>query len=296
MSQLSTLRFFVLGDWGRQGEYGQQETANSMAHRAKIVKPAFIATTGDNFYEYGVDSIMDPLWKLSFEQVYHHSSLHIPWYPVLGNHDYGMNPDAQIEYSEVSSRWSMPSKYYRQDYQLKDGTAILILYIDTSPFIEGLMLDTMFASASKEKTMEQLSWLERQLAMSDAEWKIVVGHHPLYSTGVMHGDQPEMIAYFEPLFHKYKVQAYFCGHDHDIQHLKPAGYTHYIISGAGSMMREAGTDSHAMFTSGENAFAEVELSSEFMQIRFINAEKYELYGASIPRNVTVQEKEGLYMR
>ncbi len=292
----SHLNFFVIGDWGRQGDYGQQETADSMAKQALDSHPEFIISTGDNFYEYGVSSILDPLWRLSYEEVYHHESLQIPWYPVLGNHDYGLNPDAQIEYSEVSERWSMPAKYYTQEWILDSGQKILIVYTDTSPFIEGLMLSSTFASASPAQQAKQLKWVEDQLAESDADWKLVVGHHPVYSTGIMHGDQPEMIELFLPLFEKYKVQAYFCGHDHDIQHLKPSGYTHYIISGAGSMMREAGTDTHAMFTSGENAFAEVNINEDNMHIKFINAEGDLLYQTDIARKVKYSQKAGMYMR
>lgn len=65
----------------------------------------FIISVGDNFYTNGVASVDDPMWKTSFEDIYKGANLFIDWYPVLGNHDYRGNPQAQIDYSKRSRRW-----------------------------------------------------------------------------------------------------------------------------------------------------------------------------------------------
>ena len=57
--------------------------------------------TGDNFYYYGVKSTSDPMWENTFEQIYTQDSLMVPWYGVLGNHDYGYNPTAQTQYEDI---------------------------------------------------------------------------------------------------------------------------------------------------------------------------------------------------
>jgi 3',5'-cyclic AMP phosphodiesterase CpdA len=44
-------------------------------------------------------------------------------------------------------------------------------------------------------------------------WLLVAGHYPVFSTGE-HGDTSELKSYLLPLLTKYKVHAYFCGHDH----------------------------------------------------------------------------------
>ncbi len=49
--------FFVLGDWGRDGKFYQQDVANQMIASAKDLKPSFIILTGDNFYDDGVKDI-----------------------------------------------------------------------------------------------------------------------------------------------------------------------------------------------------------------------------------------------
>lgn len=44
---------------------------------------------GDNIYEEGVESVTDPLWSSRYCSVYTDPSiLDIPWYAILGNHDY----------------------------------------------------------------------------------------------------------------------------------------------------------------------------------------------------------------
>jgi acid phosphatase len=97
--------FLVVGDWGREGTSKQREVATAMGRRAEEMATRFVVTTGDNFYEDGVMSATDPLWRTSFEDVYTAPSLHRPWYGVLGNHDYRGNPAAQLDYAQQSDRW-----------------------------------------------------------------------------------------------------------------------------------------------------------------------------------------------
>jgi hypothetical protein len=47
--------------------------------------------------------------------------------------------------------------------------------------------------------------LESRLARSEAAWKLVIGHHPIVSTG-HHGDQDELVSAVDPLLRKYGVQ------------------------------------------------------------------------------------------
>lgn len=49
--------------------------------------------------------------------------------------------------------------------------------------------------------------LEAALAGSEADWKLVVGHHPVLSSGGAHGDQLELQQHVQPVLEKYGVQA-----------------------------------------------------------------------------------------
>jgi tartrate-resistant acid phosphatase type 5 len=82
---------------------------------------------------------------------------------------------------------------------------------------------------------EQLQWLEKVLMTSDADWKVVMGHFPIYScTRGEHGETPKLIAVLDPILHKAKADMYFNGHDHILQHTAREG-VHYFGSGAGAM-------------------------------------------------------------
>jgi predicted MPP superfamily phosphohydrolase len=102
---VDSISFLVMGDWGKMGGQSQKPVADAMDEVSRKFHAQFIITTGDNFYPAGVSSITDVHWKSSFEDVYNKEGHQIPWYPVLGNHDYQSNPQAEVQYSTVSDRW-----------------------------------------------------------------------------------------------------------------------------------------------------------------------------------------------
>ena len=108
--------------------------AKSFAASAEALKAQFVLNTGDNFYYYGVKSTSDPMWENTFEQIYTQDSLMVPWYGVLGNHDYGYNPTAQTQYkSPNKDRWYLPSLYYTKRIELgNSGQYVTLIMIDTS--------------------------------------------------------------------------------------------------------------------------------------------------------------------
>jgi tartrate-resistant acid phosphatase type 5 len=281
----NALSFFVIGDWGRKGSSQQQNVANKMADVAYKIKPEFIISTGDNFYENGVLSINDPLWQSSFEKVYRHETLFKPWYVVLGNHDYRSNPQAEIDYTRHSQRWNMPSRYYSFEKALKDGSGekVLFVFIDTSPFEKSYRGNKRHQPVWDQDTVKQRRWLEHILDTSKASWKIVIGHHPLYTTGDRYGSKNDMIAAFQPIFEKYKVDAYFAGHEHDLQYQKPDNvYTNHIISGAGSETRPIKTRlKTTRFAEAVPGFMSVSLNRKSLLLQAITDKRQVIYKTTI---------------
>jgi len=279
------LNFIVFGDWGRNGEPDQMAVAGQMAKAAETIGAKFVISVGDNFYEDGVVSVNDKQWQSSFEKVYSAPSLQVPWRVILGNHDYHANCDAQIAYSKISPRWKMPARYHIQSERIDPETTVDFIYIDTTP-----MVKKYYATDNSEKTRDQvitqdvpkqLAWFKAALAVSTAQWKIVVGHHPIYSGGE-HGDTPELIAAILPLLHEHKVQAYFNGHDHDLQHLQ-AGAVNLFDSGAGSQFRGTSTTPRTKFAKACSGFTTVNLQAGQMTVRMIDDKGTLLYTATIPR-------------
>lgn len=252
-------RFFVIGDMGT-GKPGQYEVARAMAHRAQQEPIDFILTAGDNIYPDGVRSVDDPQWQTKFENVYNDPVLNVPIYPTLGNHDYHANPQAQVEYTKLSDRWVMLDRYYTLTRTLDDDETVEFFAIDTTPITK-----------RRESAASQLAWLERALADSTARWKIVYGHHVLYSHS-MHGDSQTMIDALEPIFTTYDIDLYIAGHDHSLEMLKPIGGVHYVVSGAAAGTEKAYTvrwTDESYYAATVGGFIACRISSDELVIEFI---------------------------
>jgi 3',5'-cyclic AMP phosphodiesterase CpdA len=283
------LRFIVFGDWGRNGEDNQKETARELGIDAKTFKPEFIVSTGDNFYPNGVRSTRDHNWLASFEDIYTAHSLQIDWFVVLGNHDYKGNPQAEIDYSDIDRKWNMPSRYFSKIIFIGgDSTqAVLLVFIDTTPLLSEYYTGTEHSVRNQDTALQRI-WLEKTLSEAPAyvKWKFVFGHHPLWTGGgrMNAPEGVEMKRLFRPIFEKYRVNAYISGHEHNLQHIKPAGFTHYFVSGAGSettpvILHPDG----GQFAKSENGFMEFTINDDQMQVNVIGYMGEKLYSTSIQR-------------
>lgn len=279
------LCFYTIGDWGRQGEYGQQELAHTMGLAAYQVEPEFIISTGDNFYPNGVSSTADPQWTSSFENVYRAHSLNVDWYVVPGNHDYRGNVQAQIDYTNVSRRWNMPARYFHREFTTDDGALVRFVFTDTNPLNDDYYGESKYRDkVMGQDTTAQLRWIDSLLALP-AHWKIVVGHHPLY-TGGKRADVPNAIRqHLEPLLDKHGVHAYLAGHEHDLQHIQPAGHpTHHWVSGAGSEVRPTGQLESTRFARSVQGFLATFVTREALTFQFVDWEGQVIYTAEVKRD------------
>lgn len=264
------LYFYTIGDWGRNGENGQEELAITMNEAAERVRPEFIISTGDNFYPEGVSSILDPQWKLSYEYIYSSDPLQCDWYVVLGNHDYEGDITAQIEYTEVSDRWNMPSQYFHKDVTTSDGGTVRFLFIDTNPLYDEYYYKANYHRVLDQDTTAQLQWIDSML-VGDFDWKIVVGHHPLYSGGTRGDNDAYVRGHLEKLFDKHQVDLYLAGHEHDLQYIKPEDHpTHHFISGAGSRVRGTGHIAPTIFARSVQGFLSTAIQRDRIICQFIN--------------------------
>jgi tartrate-resistant acid phosphatase type 5 len=263
------LEFVAIGDWGRDAAKGQKQVAAAMAAWADAHPLRFVVSTGDNFYEYGVKSVSDPKWKTSFEDVYAAKGLQVPWLVALGNHDYRGNVEAEVEYSKASPRWRMPARFFTASEALGDGTRLEVFVLDTSPFLERYRSFFSLTKVAKQDPAAQRAWLEKELAASTAEWKIVVGHHPVYSCGP-HGDSPELVRDLVPLLDRYGVALYLNGHDHGLQDLVVGG-RHYVTSGAGSELTRVAPDGRTRWAAAVNGFVAGSLTRDALVLKFVDA-------------------------
>lgn len=215
--QLPHLRVLCFGDSGTGGR-GQREVARAMRERMERDPAAFMLTLGDNFYPSGVTRPDEEAWEDRIVEPYH--GLRIPIYASLGNHDYNGDPDAQIKRSSIDPLWYMPSRYYTFSYRLADDTNI-----------QFFVLDTTAISRALEGASQQLRWLEAELTRSRATWKIVAGHHPMF-TNVPDSDA-KRCAEMLPLLARHGVALYIAGHAHALESLLPREGVLQVVCGAG---------------------------------------------------------------
>jgi len=283
-----SLNFVVMGDFGRNGQYFQKEVAEQMGKASMTIESDFTISVGDNFYPNGVQSTTDYQWISSFENIYTNHSLYENWYVALGNHDYKGNIQAQIDYSKISRRWKMPAKYYSETFELKNGEKVLMVVMDTNPFIDSYHKKGtfMYENIITQDTIAQKKWLIETLKTSDKsiKWKIVVGHHPLYSGG-KRKDNPDTKGFekkFAGIFDQYKVDAYLCGHEHDLQVIKPKGrYTTQFLSGAACEIRPTGNREGTLFSASEPGFMTFSINAKKLQVQAVNEKGKVIYTTEI---------------
>ena len=184
----------------------------------------------------------------------------------------------------------MPSTYFSKTFELKDGNKVLMVVMDTSPFIDSYYEkgSDMYENLIAQDTTAQRKWIEKELATSDTsiKWKIVVGHHPLYSGG-KRKDSPETKSFekkFAALFDQNKVDAYFCGHEHDLQIIKPKGrYTTQFLSGAACTVRPSGKREGTLFASETAGFMTFALNKTNLLAQVVDAKGKVIYTTTIEK-------------
>jgi tartrate-resistant acid phosphatase type 5 len=270
------LDFLIVGDWGDPHVQAQRQVAEAMGEVASLLASDFVISTGDNFYNRGVRSTTDPQWRATYESVYSAPSLQAPWYVVLGNHDYAGDPDAEVAYTATSARWRMPARYWREDMALADTSVASFFFLDTTP-ITRLAGVREYVPGATGDARPQMRWLEAQLAACTSRWKIVVGHHPILSSG-NHGPNHAVAEHLKPLLERHGVDAYVNGHDHDLEHLHEGG-VHYICSGSGSEARSINPVPQSRFAFANTGFASCALTQDEFRLRFHDSSGRTIYEA-----------------
>ena len=116
-----------------------------------------------------------------------------------------------------------------------------------------------------------MRWLEGQLASSTAEFKIVIGHHPIYVSEKKRVDEQDLVQKLDPLLRNYDVALYVAGHSHTFQHLKKDGSdVNYVVNSSGSLAREPIQGPDTEFCSSDEGFSVVSIGKNKMKMTFIN--------------------------
>ena len=233
-----SLKLLVIGDTGNDSapKSGALHIAElAQAIRDSHINPDALLLVGDNFYECGVTSVTDPHFAMYAPLL----QLGVPMFAVLGNHDYGdagseaqctnANPRAEVDFHDPANNWRMIDRNYVLRWP---GLADVAMY-DTTPVKNGC-----------GDAQPILNNLQSSLAaMPAGEWRIVAGHHGLFSSGE-HGqscrDAAVMRRVVGPILQSRKVDLYISGHDHDGEISNLPRRPLFVVSGSGSRIRSQG--------------------------------------------------------
>ncbi len=205
-----SLKFSVLGDFGT-GERPQYQLAEQMAKLHERFKYDLVVLVGDNLY--GSERPQD--FQKKFE---------IPYKPLL---------DAGVKfYASLGNHDAREQRFYK----LFNMEGRLYYTFNPKPNIRFFALDSTYPEP------EQIQWLEKELAASNDDWKIVFFHHPLYSSGDRHGSDFRLREALEPLFLKHNVSVVLSGHDHFYERVKPQKGIAYFVVGSGGQLRLGNID------------------------------------------------------
>lgn len=221
------LRFVSVADTGT-GAKGQYAVARAMNFYHQKNPYNLVILAGDNIYNNGEIEKIEAVFERPYQPLLKKG---VKFHACLGNHDIRTdNGVPQVNYPG----FNMQGRYYTF---LRDN-------------VQFFALDTNGNADWKN----QLIWLEKELSLSKAAWKIVFGHHPIYASGV-YGSNPNFIKTFTPLFQKYGVQLYINGHEHHYERTRSINGTTYLICGAGAGNRSVGRSEWTEYSTSNLSFA-----------------------------------------
>ena len=253
----------VFGDSGT-GSDDQYAVGRRMAEICEDAACDLALMLGDNFYQRGVRPQDDGRWDENFERKFeapYRGLGPLTFWAVAGNHDWfggRASVDTEIAYSLHSDRWRMPA----YDYAIPGLPAWLRVYA----------LDTVILDQGPN--IGQLERAGRWLCGSSG-WRILMGHHPVYSTG-QHGGRTGTIDFMEralgPIIDRCDVQLYLAGHDHHQEHLSAEGFDQLIQGAAGRLRslsgRKADSPARQRFGASRFGFATLAFTREAVDITF----------------------------
>ena len=203
------------------------------------------------FYLIAGDLVNEGRWRNEWDEFFGEAKGvfdRVPLMPCLGNHDVDPAGNAVAYLAAFALPENGPETLEPQrSYHFEYGGVLFVVLDSMSPI------------------RQQNEWLEEVLAGSDATWKLVMFHHPVYSASDRR-DNPQIRREWAPILERHGVEIAFQGHDH--------GYlrTHPVKDGA--MVDEGGTI--YLITVAGTKYYRTQHSYDFTAKAFVETSTYQV--------------------
>jgi hypothetical protein len=237
-------RFVAFGD-NSCGEISD----HAIAYHAYQARPDFVMNTGDNVYSNGLDGeyahYFFPVYNADTAGPRTGSPLlrSVPYYSVIANHDltgndanhrpvvdFSRHVDGGAYYTNFHFPLNGPAPTYPTP-AVGDAEPVAHFKACAGPRYPGmanysydygdahfLCLDSNVYMDPTDTTLQ--AWIAKDLASTNAVWKIVVYHHPAFNVGAEHYTAQHMRV-LSPQFEQHGVDVVLSGHEHNYQRTRP---------------------------------------------------------------------------
>ncbi len=178
---------------------------------------AFVINTGDL-----VESPTIGRFKSFFAAIANLALSH-PYLAVIGNHEKGHS-----RYYEFLPLPTGGGKSNEEWWSFDYGNVHFV----------GINSCVATASDAVTRIRKQMEWLREDLANSDAKFKVVLFHHPIYSSTWEGGVEEFMQTLVEPIFLETGVDLVLNGHMHCYEHFYIYGIHHVVTGGGGAPLQD----------------------------------------------------------
>jgi len=304
--------FAVIGDPGT-GEDAQFRVGKALADRIDSDRIRFVLTMGDTIYmktrssgflgllEKGFRTVSgrmrmtgdeDDDWFASYFMPYREVISRVPVFPCLGNHD-SENSEEDDDLAQLLDNFFLEERFPEQarDWALGDDVLDTLYYrfrfgrdaefvaVDTSFTDRQDGFETVFEITRGKRQPPLLSaahraFIDGLLAEEAPRWRIPFGHHPPFSMGPRHHDNPMVLKLAQRFAAATPNQrVWFSGHEHNFQHHRE-GQLHFVLTGAAGKLdrlkKDLVTPGHACCHNSACHFLLVTVTPEHMRIRLID--------------------------
>ena len=232
------VNFLVVGNTSAPEENDTAEIKTTMARSMENYESDFLVHTG-NISSTGKAAEEAQQFFEPYKKILHT----MPLIAAVGTDEYGPNAKEASGKGFLAANYranhNMPWSAGTPNYYFFDTANARIIVIDTNNLYGVLQAPKL------EKQSTQYEWLKNTLAKTAADkWKIVIMHHPVYSSGQT---EDLLSGFLAPLFEAHQVKLVIQGHQGAYERTKPirrgeaskSGPIYVTVGGSGKFFEES---------------------------------------------------------